>query len=169
MCFCLNKQFRTSQTLYQMSSLCRSYECMNIVQVNIGVLTGWKKIKQWRISFVLGYLRMILWKISTAISIKHRILATSNIKKKINSDSLYAFNCIHILTWGEIHAMCWLAENDIIIRDITDKIQQMTVCRFLKLQQLLPRMKIWFDWFIVFNATFSNISAISWRPVLVVE
>jgi hypothetical protein len=23
------------------------------------------------------------------------------------------------------------------------------------------------DWFIVFNATFSNISAISWRPVLV--
>jgi hypothetical protein len=30
---------------------------------------------------VLGYLRMILWKISTAISIKHRILATFNIKK----------------------------------------------------------------------------------------
>jgi hypothetical protein len=25
------------------------------------------------------------------------------------------------------------------------------------------------DWFIVFNVTFSNISAISWRPVLVVE
>jgi hypothetical protein len=25
------------------------------------------------------------------------------------------------------------------------------------------------DWFIVFNATFSNISATSWRPVLVVE
>jgi hypothetical protein len=25
------------------------------------------------------------------------------------------------------------------------------------------------DWFIVFNTTFSNISAISWRPVLVVE
>jgi hypothetical protein len=33
---------------------------------------------QRRISFVLGYLRMILWKISTAISIKHRILATLN-------------------------------------------------------------------------------------------
>jgi hypothetical protein len=30
-------------------------------------------------------------KISTAISIKHRILATFNIKKKFNSDSLYAF------------------------------------------------------------------------------
>ena len=30
---------------------------------------------------------------------------------------------------------------------------------------------IWFDliWFIVFNATFSNTSAMSWRPVLVVE
>jgi len=27
---------------------------------------------------------------------------------------------------------------------------------------------IWF-WFLVFNATFNNISAISWRPVLVVE
>ena len=25
------------------------------------------------------------------------------------------------------------------------------------------------DWFIVFNATFSNISAISWRPVLIVK
>jgi hypothetical protein len=25
------------------------------------------------------------------------------------------------------------------------------------------------DWFFVFNATFSNISALSWRPVLVVE
>jgi len=25
------------------------------------------------------------------------------------------------------------------------------------------------DWFIVLNATFSNISAISWRPVLVVK
>ena len=27
----------------------------------------------------------------------------------------------------------------------------------------------WFNWFILINATFSNISAISWRPVLVVE
>ena len=30
-------------------------------------------------------------------------------------------------------------------------------------------LNILIDWFIVFNATFSNISAISWRPVLVVE
>jgi hypothetical protein len=64
---------------------------MNIARVNIGFFTGFKKIKQRRISFVLGYLRMILCKISTAISIKHRILATFNIKKIFNSDSLYAF------------------------------------------------------------------------------
>jgi hypothetical protein len=54
---------------------------MNIARVNIGVLTGWKKIKQRRISFVLGYLRMIF-----QLQL-HRILATFNIKKK--SDSLY--------------------------------------------------------------------------------
>ena len=72
-----------AQTLYRMSSLCRSYKCMNIARVNIGVLTGWKKIKQRPIAFVLGYLRMTLWKISTAISIKHRILATFNKKKSI--------------------------------------------------------------------------------------
>jgi hypothetical protein len=71
------------QALYRMRSLCRSYECRNIVRVNIGFVTGFKKIKQRRISFVLGYLRMILWKIATAISIKHRILATFNKKKSI--------------------------------------------------------------------------------------
>ena len=49
-----------------------SYE---YARVNIEFFTERKKIKQWRISFVLGYFRMILWKISTAISIKHRILA----------------------------------------------------------------------------------------------
>jgi hypothetical protein len=65
------------QTLLRMSSLSG---CMNIVRINIEFFTGCKKIKQQRISFVLGYLRMILWKISTAISIKHRILATFNRK-----------------------------------------------------------------------------------------
>jgi hypothetical protein len=68
--FFSTKNFAHAQTLYRMSSLCRSYECMNIAPINIGVLTGWKKIKQRRISFVLGYLRMILWKISTVISIR---------------------------------------------------------------------------------------------------
>jgi hypothetical protein len=39
----------------------------SIGRVNIEFFPGWKKIKQRRISFVLSYLRMILWKISTAI------------------------------------------------------------------------------------------------------
>jgi hypothetical protein len=81
MYFFSTNNFSHAQTLYRMRSLCRSYECMNIVRINIGFFTGFKKIKQRRISFFLGYLRMILWKISTAISIKHRILATFNIKK----------------------------------------------------------------------------------------
>ena len=80
--------FAHAQTFSRMSSLSGR---MNIARVNIGFFTGFKKIKQRRISFVLGYLRMILCKISTAISIKHRILATFNIKKNFNSDSLYAF------------------------------------------------------------------------------
>ena len=67
--------FEHAQTLSRMSSLSGR---MNIARVNIGFFTGFKTIKQRRISFVLGYLRMILWKIPTAISIKHRILATFN-------------------------------------------------------------------------------------------
>ena len=58
--------------------------CQNTIRPKkryYGFFTGFKKIKQRRISFILGYLRMILWKISTAIGIKHRILATFNIKK----------------------------------------------------------------------------------------
>jgi hypothetical protein len=66
---------------------------MNIGWVNIEFFSGWKKIKQRCISFVLGYLRMILWKIQLQfISIKHRILATYNINKKFNSDNLYVVN-----------------------------------------------------------------------------
>jgi hypothetical protein len=38
------------------------------------------------------------------------------------------------------------------------------------LEQLLRLMRIWiWPWILVFNTTYSNISAISWRPVLVVE
>ena len=49
--------FTHAQTLFRMSSLsCR----MNIARINIGFFTGFKKIKQRRIAFVLGYLRMIL-------------------------------------------------------------------------------------------------------------
>jgi hypothetical protein len=42
---------------------------LSIGRVNIEFFPGWKKIKQRRISFVLSYLRMILWNISTAIYI----------------------------------------------------------------------------------------------------
>jgi hypothetical protein len=70
--------FAHAQTLSRMSALS---DRMNIARVNIRFFTGSKKIKQWRISFVLGYLRMILWKNSPPISIKHWILATFNIKK----------------------------------------------------------------------------------------
>jgi len=31
------------------------------------------------------------------------------------------------------------------------------------------RMMVWFSWFMVFNASFNNISVISWRSVLLVE
>jgi hypothetical protein len=50
--------FAHAQTLSRMSSLSGR---MNIARVNIGFFTGFKKIKQRRISFVLGYLH-ILWK-----------------------------------------------------------------------------------------------------------
>jgi hypothetical protein len=96
--------FAHAQTLSRMSSLSGH---MNIARVNIEFFTGCKKIKQRRISFVLGYLRMILWKISTAISIKHRILATFNIKNKFNSDSLYAFKCIVLKVKEEWHTLNW--------------------------------------------------------------
>jgi hypothetical protein len=58
MYFFSTNNFSHAQTLYRMRSLCRSYECMNIVRINIGFFTGFKKIKQRRISFFLGYLRM---------------------------------------------------------------------------------------------------------------
>jgi hypothetical protein len=51
---------------------------------NIDGLYTKMKQKGGFISFVLGYLRMILWKISTAISIKHRILATFNMKQELS-------------------------------------------------------------------------------------
>jgi len=62
--------FAHAQTLSRMSSLSGH---MNIARVNIEFFTGCKKIKQRRISFVLGYLRMILWKISTVIGIKQPV------------------------------------------------------------------------------------------------
>jgi hypothetical protein len=55
--FSSTNNFAHAQTLSRMSSLSGR---MNIARVNIRFFTGFKKIKQGHISFVLGYLRMIL-------------------------------------------------------------------------------------------------------------
>jgi hypothetical protein len=90
MCFFSANNFTHAQTLYRSEwghcvghqwSYDHIREYMIITRVNIECFTECKRIKQRRISFVPGYLRMILWKISTAISIKHRILASFNIKQ----------------------------------------------------------------------------------------
>ena len=81
--FFINKPFGTCANAFPNEFMVSSYEYCACRHWNF---TGYKKIKQQRISFVLGYLRMILWKISTAISIKHRILTTFN-KQKFNSDT----------------------------------------------------------------------------------
>jgi transcription antitermination factor NusG len=62
-----------------------------------------------RITFVLGYLRMILWKISSAVSIKHRILATFNIKKK--SILTACIVCLKKSTWHKPNHWRILHEN----------------------------------------------------------
>ena len=73
--------FAYAQTLYRIGSLCRSRNIWILYGSTLSSLMDTRKSKKRRISFVLGYLRMILWKISTAISIKYRILTTFNIKK----------------------------------------------------------------------------------------
>jgi hypothetical protein len=71
--------FSSSTNAFPNEFTVRSYEYCTCQHWNF---TGYKKIKQRHISFVLGYLRMILWKIAAAISIKHRILATFNAFKE---------------------------------------------------------------------------------------
>jgi hypothetical protein len=92
----IKKQFRTCTSTFPNEFTVRSYEYCAGKHWKLYWMQENHSIKQRRISFVLGYLRMILWKISTAISIKHRILATFNIEKKFNSDSLYAFKFIFL-------------------------------------------------------------------------
>jgi hypothetical protein len=69
---------------------------MNFARVNIGFFTGFKKIKQRRISFVLGYLRMILWKISPEISIKHPLIVVFT-KDVFNLFLMLVFISLYIL------------------------------------------------------------------------
>ena len=84
LCHVLSSSTNNFAHAQMLSRMCSLSGRMNIVRVNIECFTGCKRINQRRISFVLSYLRMILWKISDAISIKHPILAT--LKKKIYSD-----------------------------------------------------------------------------------
>jgi len=49
-------------------------------------------------------------------------------------------------------------------QDICPPISQIVLKSFIKISIIINDF-----FFLVFNATFSNISAISWRPVLVVE
>ena len=104
--------FAHAQALSRMSSLSGR---MNIARVNIEFFTGCKRIKQRRISFVLGYLRMILSKISTAISIKHRILATFNKKKNSIQPLKGCFivsYCTAVLLKGSFIVIKFLLNND---------------------------------------------------------
>jgi hypothetical protein len=53
--------------------------------------------------------------------------------------------------------------------NITTASHLLWVTRFTRLQRYHNHSQIDLISFLVFNATFSNISAITWRPVLVVE
>jgi hypothetical protein len=70
---------------------------------------------------------MILWKISTAISIKYRILATFNIKIKFNSDSLYAIKwTINTILWRISCTMWkpkWVSEGIFDLGHIQSRLQ----------------------------------------------
>jgi hypothetical protein len=89
--FFINKQFRTCANAFLNEFTVRSYEyCTGKHWILYWIREN--KTATYLLRSRLFTLHMILWKISPAISIKHRILSTFNIKKKINSDSLYAFN-----------------------------------------------------------------------------
>jgi hypothetical protein len=89
--FFINKQFRTCANAFLNEFTVRSYEyCTGKHWILYWIREN--KTATYLLRSRLFTLHMILWKISPAISIKHRILSTFNIKKKFNSDSLYAFN-----------------------------------------------------------------------------
>ena len=90
--------FAYAQTLYRIGSLCRSRNIWILYGSTLSSLMDTRKSKKRRISFVLGYLRMIYWNISTAISIKQRILVTFYIKKN-QFERLYAFKRIALYTY----------------------------------------------------------------------
>ena len=108
---------------------------------------------------------------------------------------VFSVACVHILTRDETNALCRLDEKHIILGIVIYKIQNMPAREISNLQLTRPRVKKGMDrnpcltkmsnwlhvklldvpWlsrfgllFMVFNATFNNISVISWRSVLLV-
>ena len=77
------------------------------------------------------------------------------------------------LTWPRELIITWCVyESQSIIRRVISVSALALYIRYIyfwNLKFLNNFIIIMIDWFIVFNATFSNISAIPWRPVLVVE
>jgi hypothetical protein len=98
MCFFVNNQFRTCVNAFPNEFTVRSYE---YVRVNIEFFTGRKKIKQRRISFVLGYLRTILypsWCHNCQIQKKPRV--TKIVASIINKHKLSQHShIVHYVNW----------------------------------------------------------------------
>ena len=83
-----------------------------------------------------------------------------------------AFNCYKIIIWPFQGSNIYkLAENyaQIVCPFSCDVMDITLIAKRKKTNNFSIRKWLIYDWFIVFNATFSNISAISWRPVLVVK
>ena len=78
---------------------------------------------------------MILWKFSTAISIKHRILATFNITKN-QSERLYAFKQTYCYLLERLESLIWSVESSVflykmIFKSIFPLISSITTNKFL--------------------------------------
>ena len=87
---------------------------LSIGWVNIEFFPGWKKIKQRRVSFVLGYLPMILWKNSTAIYLYGFLNRCKSNYRTITTTM--APNCIFYYTFGNaMYISCWLLLENLLL------------------------------------------------------
>ena len=67
-----------------------------------------------------------------------------NVCKQHFEDTFSVFSQLY--TWAEMTALCRLDENDIDIRDITDKIQEMALNGNNKITLTLPKVKTMDPW-----------------------